>query len=254
MDLSVYGHGTLADTTRTVCGRYCTIVPPNQFAHVAWLCYDTPLTETGGDTEQVLRWISEDLPTIMPGTPILLSSQMPVGTIARLEHLYPGRPFAYVPENIRVDHAIADFEHQTRIVIGTRNPNFYHLPIYFILGHLTDNIIWTNPETAEMVKHALNAWLGMNIAFINEIARVAKALGADAETISTSLLTERRISPLAPLRPGPPFGKGHLARDLQTLQNLSHTHQLWTPLLWSILGSNRDRTLGIIAPTDEKIS
>jgi UDPglucose 6-dehydrogenase len=242
LNICVVGQGTLANTTAECGARHFKVIHNHiwdgEGLDLVWVCYDTPLTPDGADYEWVMGRIREDLKIVPPHVPVLISSQMMVGTITRLEREYPDRAFAYSPENIRVATAQSDFLRQERIVVGYRNPVFDRI-VYQLFPPFTQKLIITTPETAEMVKHALNAYLGMNIAFINEIARVAKVVGADMTALESALLSERRVSPDAPLHAGPPFGKGHLARDLHTLEGLSDAYGLFTPLLWSILASNR---------------
>lgn len=241
MNICVLGKTLLAETVTDCCKRHFTVsqncVVEGQPPDLVWACYDTPLSADGADFQWVIGQIQRATWRYPVETPFLVSSQLPVGTIKHLEHCSPGRPFAYSPENLRVAHAEADFIRQERVIVGYRNPIFDPL-LHTLFKPFTWKMIVTSPETAEMVKHALNAYLGMNIAFANEIAKIAKAVGADMAGIERALLTERRISPEAPLHAGAPFGKGHLARDLHTLEDLSRQHGLSTPLLMSILQSN----------------
>lgn len=238
MNVCVRGQGVLAETTAACCRPHVTVtsnVHPG--TNLIWFCYDTPIAHDEAEFWWVLDRIDEDLEGVAEGAHILVSSQLPVGTIARLEMRYPQHAWAYSPENIRTAHAFSDFLRQDRIVVGYRSPVFEPL-VRELFAPFTHRLILTDPETAEMVKHALNAYLGMNIAYINEIARVAKAVGADIGMIEAALLTERRVSPMAPLHAGKPFGNGHLARDLQVLNDLSGTYDLYLPVLWGILPSN----------------
>jgi UDPglucose 6-dehydrogenase len=72
-----------------------------------------------------------------------------------------------------------------------------------------------------MVKHALNSFLALSIAFINEIARLCERVGADAKEVSLGLKSEPRIGPRAYLGPGGSFAGGTLARDVVTLSKLA---------------------------------
>lgn len=76
-------------------------------------------------------------------------------------------------------------------------------------------------ESAEMVKHSLNAFLALSISFINEIARLCEHVGADAKEVSAGLKSEPRIGPKAYLGPGGPFAGGTLARDVVSLTKLA---------------------------------
>ncbi len=237
LNICVVGHGTLAAAVRECVEPYHRVDQQGNFSprDLVWMCEDTPITPEG---EADYPWVIERIDAaIIPGVPTLVSSQMPVGTMRFLEQEYPDVPFAYCPENIRVAHAVSDFRRQARIVVGRRTEKQDKL-WYELLRPFTNKFIWTDPETAEMVKHALNAWLGMNIAFINEIARLASPMGATMAELEDALLSERRISKEAPLHAGKPFGEGHLARELHLLSHLSAQHRLHTPLLDSILPSN----------------
>ena len=249
--LHIFGQATLAAATLECCKKHFLCNPPKISdrppSDVLWICYDTPIgLNDEPDTEWVVERIREHVRLL--GTHcfplILISSQLPVGTTARLEKEFPQHSFACQPENIRVASAVADFQNQERVVIGRRNIKHDEL-----LGELfapfivpfTGKIILTDPESAEMVKHALNCYLGMSIAFANEIARVCKAVGADVEAVSQGLRTERRVSPLAPLKPGAPFGGGHLARDIFTVRRIAHENGVSIPIIAAIKPSNDGR-------------
>src|SRR5205085_2833451 len=76
-------------------------------------------------------------------------------------------------------------------------------------------IEWMSVESAEMTKHALNAFLATSVTFINELARLCEVLGADAKEVERGLKSEGRIGPRAYLAPGAAFAGGTLARDLR---------------------------------------
>lgn len=233
--VKVIGQDTLAAATTECCARY---FPTSDNPDILWVCYDTPI---GDDDKPDIAWVVHqiglELPKDKEKTLVLVSSQIKVGTIALLEELHPGYHFAHSPENIRVASAVADFERQARVVVGRRDKRWDD-QLRKLFAPFTDNLILTDPETAEMVKHALNVWLGMNIAYINEIAHLAKKLGADPATISKALLTERRISPHAPLKPGGPFGGGHLARDIYNLNEVARLLGVNVPIIAAIKPSN----------------
>jgi UDPglucose 6-dehydrogenase len=71
-----------------------------------------------------------------------------------------------------------------------------------------------------MIKHAINSFLALSVSFMNEIARLCEAVGADAKEVEKGLKTESRIGPRAYLAPGGPFAGGTLARDVVALANL----------------------------------
>jgi UDPglucose 6-dehydrogenase len=93
-------------------------------------------------------------------------------------------------------------------------------------------------ESAEMTKHAINAFLAASVAFANEIASICEAVGADAKEVERGLKTESRIGPRAYLSPGAAFAGGTLARDVAYLNRTARERGVITPLLSSVLLSN----------------
>jgi UDPglucose 6-dehydrogenase len=93
-------------------------------------------------------------------------------------------------------------------------------------------------ESAEMTKHAINAFLATSVTFANEIAAICELVGADAKEVERGLKTEARIGPKAYVSPGGPFAGGTLARDIAFLRIESEVHQLLTPLLSAVCLSN----------------
>ncbi len=97
---------------------------------------------------------------------------------------------------------------------------------------------WMSLESAEMTKHALNAFLATSVTFINEVARLCEEVGADAKEVERGLKSEGRIGPRAYLSPGAAFAGGTLARDLRFLVRRGRDVQVRTPLLQGVLDSN----------------
>tara|TARA_R110000868_G_scaffold56808_1_gene175895 strand:- start:692 stop:1411 length:720 start_codon:yes stop_codon:yes gene_type:complete len=238
MKLAITGNDTLAAATLFGCSKFHEIVDKSECPDIMWACYDTPISERGeADYKWVIDNISRDILSISTKTLVIISSQMQIGTIRHMETEFPDYTFCYVPENIRVATANDDFINQSRIVVGRRSDKDDEL-ICSLLTPFTEFILYTTPETAEMVKHALNCWLGMNIAFINEIARIGDAWGIEMPIVSKALMSDSRISPKAPLKAGGPFGGGHLSRDIKTLVGLSYATKTEAPIIRSILKSN----------------
>ena len=239
MNIAIIGQGTLAAAARTCCARHFIVTDmPTLDTELLWLSYDTPIKHTG---EPDAQWVLDAIDRAMlyhcqtndKCSLVLLSSQMPVGTLKHLELRYPGIKWAVSPENIRVATAVTDFENQARIVVGKRGC-VRHEILETVFSKFTQNIIWTDPESAEMVKHALNCFLGLQIAFINEIARICVKVGADPMVVSQGVKTDFRVSPKAPLRPGAPFGGGHLARDIYLMSHIGVS----VPIIEAIIPSN----------------
>ena len=207
-------------------------------AQLLWVTFDTPVGDDDtSDVEAVLAPLRKVLPHLAPGTVVLISSQLPVGTCAKLEGEFPALDFAVSPENLRLGQAIAGFEKADRIVIGLRHERNRAL-LESLLGRFTQRLIWMRPESAEMVKHALNGFLALSISFINEIAIVCEAFGADAKEVSTGLKSDPRVGERAFVNPGGPFAGGTLARDVVSLSRISQERGLGLELVPAIKRSN----------------
>lgn len=192
-------------------------------ADILWVTYDTPVDDNDlADVEFVLREVRRCIPALPKGALILLSSQLPVGTCRLLEGEFgvQGFRFASSPENLRLGRALDAFARADRVIVGCRNERA-HAQLAELFAPFTRNIVWMRPESAEMTKHAINAFLAVSITFMNEVACLCEDTGADAKEVERGLKTESRIGPQAYLTPGGPFAGGTLARDVVTLTNLA---------------------------------
>lgn len=213
-------------------------------ADVLWVAFDTPVDDDDeADVESVVRGAAVTFPHLRDGALVIVSSQVPVGTTGRLETMFAlvanGRTvsFACSPENLRLGKAIEVFSAPDRVIAGIRQPGD-RASIAALFAPFTDRIEWMSIESAEMTKHALNAFLATSITFINEIAALCEQVGADAADVARGLKTEARIGPKAYLSPGGAFAGGTLARDVVALSALGRTHGVGTHLLSSIRTSN----------------
>lgn len=211
---------------------------------VLWVAFDTPVDEDDrADIEFVQNQIKFVLPVLSDGAVVLVSSQMPVGSIRSLEAFaeenLPDKQlsFACSPENLRLGKALDVFLKPDRIVVGVRTEAVQH-KLENLLSPITDRIEWMSVESAEMTKHAINAFLATSITFANEIAAICEVVGADAKEVERGLKSEMRIGPKAYLSPGGPFAGGTLARDIEFLGEASRAKHLVTPLLSSVKESN----------------
>lgn len=213
-------------------------------AEIIWLTYDTPVDETDrADVEYVIQRVANLFPFVSEGALILISSQLPVGSTQRLEELYRRlRPdgtatFAYSPENLRLGKAIEVFTKPERVVVGMRTEKD-RTRIELLLRTFTERIEWMSVESAEMTKHALNAFLATSVVFINELSTLCEQVGADAREVERGLKSDARIGSKAYLRPGKAFEGGTLARDVRFLTEIGRTKSTVTHLCSSVLRSN----------------
>lgn len=211
---------------------------------VIWVAFDTPVDEEDrADTEYVVKEVQAILTFLKPGTDVLISSQLPVGTTFKLEkscaQLNPDSRvnFYYSPENLRLGKAIDAFTNPARIVIGKREEADSGR-IEQILTSFCENIEWMSVESAEMTKHALNAFLATSVTFINELAELCEQVGADAKEVERGLKSEPRIGQKAYLGPGSAFAGGTLARDIEFLKALGKNLNVPVHLFPAVRESN----------------
>jgi len=213
-------------------------------AEIVWVAYDTPVDEDDrADVDHVVDRVARLIPHLRDGAVVLISSQVPVGTTRRLEEAFhrasSGRTvgFGYSPENLRLGKAIEVFTHPDRVVVGLRSAADRG-KVTALLQPFTDRIEWMSVESAEMTKHALNAFLATSVTFINEIAALCEQVGADATEVARGLKSEARIGPKAYLSPGGAFAGGTLARDIVFLSRIGHDHGVPTSLISAVKQSN----------------
>ena len=213
-------------------------------ADVVWVAYDTPVDDDDrADVAYVIDRVAGVFPHLHDGTLVLMSSQVPVGTTRRLEQQFASQSsgrvvgFGYSPENLRLGKAIEAFCHPERVVAGVRSLADRD-KVAALLGPFDSRIEWMSVESAEMTKHALNAFLATSVSFINEVAVLCEHVGADAAEVERGLKSEARIGPKAYLSPGGAFAGGTLARDVVFLAGLGRERRVATHLLSSVKASN----------------
>ena len=185
----------------------------------------TPRLDDGNvDLSQVFAAVETAAPHLQDGVVVVVKSTVPVGTTKeaaeRLAELRPGLEFhpAANPEFLRQGAAVADFEKPDRIVLGVSDPAAESVLRTVFAPFIDAGVptLVTTPESAELIKYAASAFLATKLSFINEIADLCEASGAEVEEVTRGLGLDRRIGP-AFLRPGPGFGGACLPKDTRAL-------------------------------------
>jgi UDPglucose 6-dehydrogenase len=157
-------------------------------------------------------------------TVIVTKSTVPVGTGRRLEHIMsmrlPAGAFdvASNPEFLREGSAIQDFMRPDRVVIGTDSEHARTVlrALYRPLYLLETPVVFTTLETAELIKYAANAFLATKITFINQVADLCEAVGADVQDVARGIGLDGRIGRKF-LHAGPGFGGSCFPKDCAAL-------------------------------------
>jgi UDPglucose 6-dehydrogenase len=191
-------------------------------ADVHFVCVGTPQRPDGAGAD--LRFVDavvEDLgPRLGPHALVVGKSTVPVGTAARigrrLAGLSPGTEVAWNPEFLREGSAVADTMRPERLVFGVSSPRAGALlrEVYGPLLRAGVPEFTTDPATAELVKVASNAFLATKISFVNAMAEVCEAAGADVTLLARAMGADSRIGPRF-LDPGLGFGGSCFPKDIR---------------------------------------
>jgi len=148
------------------------------------------------------------------------------------------------PEFLREGSGVYDFMNPDRIVLGSTNPAAAQrvAELYY---PLQAPIIITDLRTAEMIKYASNAFLATKISFINEIANICEALGADVMEVARGMGTDQRIGPQF-LGAGVGWGGSCFPKDVKALAHMASTHGAHPQLLRAVMEINYDQRKRVI--------
>jgi UDPglucose 6-dehydrogenase len=191
---------------------------------VIFLAVGTPSSTDGSaDLTAVLK-VVEDVGEAMNGFKVIVNkSTVPVGTAKKTSDLLASKtkqPFAVVsnPEFLKEGSALDDFLKPDRVVIGTDSDEAWNVmrELYDPFVRQGNPVIRMSNLSAEMTKYAANAMLATKISFINEIALLCDAAGADVESVRAGITTDVRIGKHF-LYPGPGYGGSCFPKDVLAL-------------------------------------
>ena len=172
-----------------------------------YLCVPTPQGPDGSADLSFIEAVASEIgPHLQPETIVVNKSTVPVGSTRVVEQAL-GRSDVYVvsnPEFLREGSAVHDFLHPDRIVIGADDQAAAVRVASLYLG-VAAPLIVTDPPSAELIKYASNAFLATKVSFVNAVAAVCEAVGADMNDVVLGMGYDKRIGHEF-LRPGPGWG------------------------------------------------
>jgi len=222
-------------------------------AEFVFIAVGTPSDVDGEADLQYVRAAAESVAQVMDHPLIVVNkSTVPVGTgdwaadIIRAKQKTPVL-FSVVscPEFLREGSAISDFMNPDRIVLGSVDREAanrvaeLHLP-------LRTTLVVTDLRTAEMIKYASNAFLATKISFINEIANICEALGADVKEVAAGMGYDKRIGRHM-LDAGLGWGGSCFPKDVKALAHMAHEKGRHPQLLRAVMDINADQRRDVIA-------
>lgn len=189
-------------------------------ADVHFVCVGTPQRKDGvaADLSQLDAVFDALVPQLHPGSVVVGKSTVPVGTAAALAHRLSavGAELVWNPEFLREGHALADTLHPDRIVLGVQCDSALAAisEVYAPIIDAGTPVVVTDLATAELVKVAANSFLATKLSFVNVMARMCEAAGADVVDLTAALGHDARIGNRY-LQPGIGFGGGCLPKDIR---------------------------------------
>ena len=195
-------------------------------ADAVFIAVGTPSRRGDGHADLTYVYAAaEEIADLMDGfTVVVTKSTVPVGTGDEVEAIIrrrrPDADFAVVsnPEFLREGAAINDFKRPDRVVVGTEDERAQGVmrELYRPLNLNETPILFTGRRTSELTKYAANAFLAMKITFINEMADLCEAVGADVQQVSRGIGLDNRIGSKF-LHAGPGYGGSCFPKDTLAL-------------------------------------
>ncbi|HKA21015.1 MAG TPA: UDP-glucose/GDP-mannose dehydrogenase family protein [Blastocatellia bacterium] len=222
---------------------------------VIMLAVGTPPSSDGSADLSQIEAVALEIASSLNGYKVIVTkSTVPVGASGFIKAIIEknkGSNYRYSvasnPEFLREGAAINDFMRPDRVVIGCRDEEGIEIlkDLYRPLYLIETPFVVTNPESAEMIKYASNAFLATKISFINEIANLCDLLGADVRDVAKGMGMDKRIGGKF-LHPGPGFGGSCFPKDVKALAALARSNNYEMKLTDAVLDVNEKQTASII--------
>ena len=229
---------------------------------IIFIAVGTP-TARRGDGEADLKYVFQvckELSKLIDknNKPIIVTkSTVPIGTgneIIRLfQKLCPKLKYevdyniASNPEFLREGSAIEDFLRPDRVVCGVANPQTETIlkELYRPLNLREAPVLFTDIESAELIKYSSNAFLALKISFINEVADLCEKVGGNVQMVAKGMGLDNRIGSKF-LHPGPGFGGSCFPKDTRALYASFKKNKLKSTLIKAVIDFNEDRKLNMV--------
>ncbi len=212
------GEGLASGNLRFVLGATEAV----RGAEFVFLCVPTPQGDDGSADLSFVEAVAAEIgPHLRPGTVIINKSTVPVGSTLVVERVL-GRTDVQVvsnPEFLREGTAVPDSLHPERIVVGADDQSAAARVGELFAGTQAPLLI-TDAATAETIKYASNAFLATKLSFVNAVASLCEAVGADVRDVILGLGYDKRIG-FEYLKPGPGWGGSCLPKDTRALVHIA---------------------------------
>ena len=237
---------------------YAEAIPEADFV---FICVNTPAGPHGGADMRFVRSAARSVGQYLAAgrrTIVVNKSTMPIGSgdlVGALlgEEAAPGAQFAVVsnPEFLREGSAVRDMLNPDRIVLGSPDSASAEA-VAEIYKPFEAPVLITDLRTAEMIKYASNAFLATKISFINEVAQICEATGADVRQVAAGMGLDPRIGGQF-LNAGIGFGGSCFPKDVQALEFMAEEANCHPQLLRAVLEINRDARRAFVRKLDRLV-
>jgi UDPglucose 6-dehydrogenase len=202
-------------------------------AAVVFIAVGTPPRPDGGADLKYVMAVAESLAKhLTRDAVVVLKSTVPVGTNDRVQEYLTREAKVNVtvvsnPEFLKEGDAIHDFLRPDRVLCGCRDDHGRSVmrKLYAPLQLVSDRLLFVDPRSAEMAKYVANAMLATRISFMNDIARLCEAVGADVTNVRKGVGTDSRIGAKF-LFPGAGYGGSCFPKDVDALLFLAREHNI----------------------------
>lgn len=235
-----------------------SVVDAVKSSEFIFLCLPTPESSDGSADTSIIESVAKEIsPYLLPESVIVNKSTLPVGSVQAVENYIQRKDVHVVsnPEFLREGSAINDFLHPDRIVIGSDNTSAAQRvgQIYAPFGA---KVLITDPASAETIKYAANAFLAARLSFVNALAAVCEAVGANISDVIEGVGSDSRIGTYF-MQPGPGWGGSCFPKDTKALLKIAKDSGYDFELLAGVISANEsqfDRIAGRIITEAKSVS
>ena len=221
-------------------------------AEFVFVAVGTPSgTEGEADLSHLTTAAEEVAKRLVQPVVIVNKSTVPIGTgdwVADIVNTHKVKDVAFAvvsnPEFLREGSGVYDFMNPDRIVLGCTNRQAAQ-QVAELYTPLQATVIITDLRTAEMIKYASNCFLATKISFVNEMANICEALGADVLEVARGMGSDKRIGP-AFLSAGLGWGGSCFPKDVKALAHIAATHGSHPQMLRAVMEINYDQRKRVI--------
>ena len=229
-----------------------------QQAQIIFIAVGTPTGEDGSADLQHVLSVARDLAKAMNGYKVIVNkSTVPVGTAAKVREVVrreTTHPFSVVsnPEFLKQGAAIDDFMKPDRVVVGAEDPRAAELmkELYSPFTRTGAPIMMMDCASAELCKYAANAMLATRISFMNEVANVCEAVGANVDQVRHAVASDRRIGPSF-LFPGVGYGGSCFPKDVKAMMRFADDKKYDFQILKAVESVNEAQKKRLIAKMEK---